>query len=229
MVHKNVNIELTAKLVRQVATSYLSVVFERPANFTFEAGDWMDIELKDTELKGGKTYSFASSPTEPDLYITFREGISPFKRALALVKPGTKLIITQYGNDYGFRLRDNRSSTLIAGGIGIAPFRSMLKEMADTKANNTVQLIYLNKSEDFVFKDELDMWQGSLLNLSIDYIVTKELSRKKREKVLKDKIGNISQQFYIAGPTSMVEVTKSFLRNLGIEERNIKADSFGGY
>ncbi len=229
MVHKDVSIHLVVKSRNNETPGYQSVVFERPVNFEFDSGDWIDIAMKGLDHNGGKTYSLASSPTEQNLRITFREGLSPLKKTLASAKPGDALTITQYGNDYGFQLRANRASVLIAGGVGIAPFRSMLKEMFDQNSKNHVHLIYLNQTADFLFQDELDTWARTLQNLRIDYIPTKELNRKKREKLLTTLINNPNQQFYIAGPTGMVTSTSKLLTSINVHERDIKIDSFGGY
>lgn len=189
----------------------------------------MDIQFEGRELKGGITYSLSSSPTESDLRISFREGISEFKTALQNISPSDQLFISQYGNDYGFQLKQNQSSMLIAGGIGIAPFRSMLKEMYDTSARNDVTLIYLNQNDQFLFKTELDMWAAALPNIQIHYISTKGINRKKREKLILSLIKNINQNFYISGPPGMVEANEHLLIDNGVNVRDIRIDSFGGY
>ena len=229
MVHKNVKIELTVKQLRQDSPECMSVVFERPINFIYEAGDWIDVDFADTSYSGGKTYSLSSSPTESELTVSFREGISPFKKKLQSVQAGDKMYISQYGNDYGFHLNDNRSSVLIAGGIGIAPFRSMLKEMFDMQATNEVQLMYLNKSDDFLFEDELNKWKHSLPTISIEYIATKDLKRKAREKLLHSLIRNSAHNYYIAGPAGMVTQTSTLLEKSGIAAKDIRVDNFGLY
>lgn len=229
VVHKNLRIELIAKCAIDETTNYKSVFFERPVNFTFEAGDWIDLEHEPGGLSGGKTYSLSSSPTEDDLRITFKEGLSGLKRLLGSIEAGQKLYISQYGNDYDFQLRDNRSSVLIAGGVGIAPFRSMLKEMYDNKIKNDVTLIYLNQTNEFLFRQELDAWQAALPKLKVEYLETKALNRKKREKLLLSLIKDASLHYYVSGPPAMVESTEHLLLDNGIPLRNIRIDSFGGY
>lgn len=184
MVTKDQYIKLVVKYLRHEVRDYWSVIFERPIGFMFEAGDWIDIAFNNRSLSGGKTYSISSSPTEADIMITFREGLSEFKRALQTIEPGDEVYITQYGNDYDFQLNKHRSSVLIAGGVGIAPFRSMLKEMADSNNKNDVTLIYLNQNDDFLFRQELHAWSKLLPNIKIEYIVTKDFNRKKREKLV---------------------------------------------
>jgi ferredoxin-NADP reductase len=229
MTVKDQNIKLIVKALEHEVRDYLTLVFLRPAGFDFKAGDWIDVEFSNGPLKGGKTYSISSSPTEADIRITFREGMSDFKGALKNSQLNDELYISQYGNDYNFQLNRNRSSVLIAGGVGIAPFRSMLKEMADNHGANDVSIIYLNQNEDFLFKDELDRWSAELPNLSISYINTKDINRKKREKYIRFLVNDVDQNFYISGPPAMVEANEHLLIDMGVEVRNIRIDSFSGY
>lgn len=229
MVHKGQHIELTVKKRTIDQPGLVSVCFERPANFSFDAGDWIDLQFANTQLRGGITYSLSSAPTEPDLRITFKEGLSEFKRMLQAVTPGERAYITQYGNDYDFNIKQHQSSVLIAGGVGIAPFRSMLKEAFDLDQNNTMSLIYLNQTSEFLFAEELNTWADALPGVTINYIVTKELNRKKREKHLLATAGPINQNFYISGPPAMVENTEHLLIDHGVSIKKIRIDSFGGY
>lgn len=105
----------------------------------------------------------------------------------------------------------------------------MLKEMSENHDANAVHLIYLHQNEQFLFKHELDEWAQALPNLTISYIVTKEINRKKREKLILSLIKNYNQNFYISGPESMVENTEHLLIDAGVQIRDIRIDSFGGY
>lgn len=230
MVHKNVKINLLVQRVELITNDCMSVYFQLPIGFDYDPGDWIDINFHEGNPSGGITYSLSSSPTEDLLAVTFKIGISPFKRRLQSLKPGDEMYISQYGNDYGFRLKDNRSSVLIAGGIGIAPFRSMLKEMSDTRSMNDVQLLYLNKGPVYVFAEEINLWQQCLSNLKVRYVDTKELNRKKREKLLTSMINKDAHHYFIAGPEGMVEAVEHLLiDDMGINPKDIRIDSFGGY
>lgn len=230
MVHKNLSIRVIVRHAEFIQNAYMSVYFERPISFEYEPGDWVDLNFHDGNPSGGITYSLASSPTEETLCITFKIGISPFKKRLQSLKPGDELYISQYGNDYGFHLKENRSSVLIAGGIGIAPFRSMLKEMSDTHTNNDVQLLYLSKEQPYLFAEVIDAWQKQLPNIDVRYIDTTKLNLKKRSKLLKETINKKAHHYFIAGPEGMVEATEHLLIDeLGISPKDIRIDSFGGY
>lgn len=229
MVNKDVKIHLIVQRTVSISDTCMSVYFTRPVGFDYEPGDWIDLNFYDGNPRGGITYSLSSSPTEDTLAITFKLGISPFKKRLQSLTPGLEMYISQYGNDYGFHLKENRSSVLIAGGIGIAPFRSMLKEMSDTSNKNDVQLLYLNKETSFVFAEEIDVWQKQLHGLTVHYIDTSQLSRKKREKLLTGLIDKNAHHYFIAGPEGMVEATEHLLIDMGTPLKDIRIDSFGGY
>lgn len=226
---KNQSIELTVLKRELELENYWSIYFTRPIGFVFEAGDWIDIAFKNQQFKGGVTYSFSSSPTESELRITFRHGVSQLKKALQSLNPNDKLYITQFGNSYKFQLKKNQASVLIAGGIGIAPFRSMIKEMYDQRDNNEVTLIYLSQTQACLFNDELTVWQKQLPNLTIEYIYTKDLNKKKRQKLMTSLIKTTDQNFYISGPPAMVEDTEHLLIDLGVKIQDIRIDIFGGY
>jgi ferredoxin-NADP reductase len=226
---KDQHIKLVAKEAKLEQPGFWSVYFDRPPGFAFEAGDWIDIQFENRVLNGGITYSISSSPNDNYLQITFREGISEFKTALQSIAGGEQLYISQYGNDYDFQLKKNQSSVLIAGGVGIAPFRSMLKEMYENHDKNKVSLIYLHQNEQFLFKKELDNYLRVLPNFTVSYIITKDINRKKRQKLILSLIKDYSQNFYISGPESMVENNEHLLIDAGVQIRNIRIDSFGGY
>jgi ferredoxin-NADP reductase len=203
-------------------------VFERPRGFDYEAGDWVDLAF-DGDLRGGRTYSLSSSPTEPELMITFKQGQSEVKRALAGAAPGDRVGVTAFGNDYEFQLAEHRDSVLIAGGVGVAPFRSMVKEMVDAGRSGSLRLVYLNATDDFLFEDELDAWCSELPDARVDYIVTQGVKRKDRERMLRDIIPVTAHLYYVAGAEGMIESTEALLDTMGVDHDDIRIDSFEGY
>ncbi len=228
MPHQYVDIELTVKQVRAETPQHLSVIYERPRGFDYEPGDWVDLSFG-SELRGGRTYSLSSSPTEPDLMITFKEGLSEIKQALAGSTPGDTATITAFGNDYEFHLDEHRDSVLIAGGVGVAPFRSMMKEVVDRRRSGSLEMVYLNQTDDFLFKDEFDAWQRELGEARLHYVVTKGLKRKDRERMLRDIIPVTAHHYFIAGPEGMIDSTEALLDTMGVDHDDIRIDSFGGY
>lgn len=227
---EDLNIPLRVKELRRESADCLSVIFARPPGFSYNAGDWMDIRFLSADLVMGRTYSFASSPTESDLRTTFKRGVSPFKRALEAVSPGDTLLITQHGSN-GF-LHDRRCPALfIAGGVGITPFRSMIREAIDTGADMAMTLIYENHTDDFPFKAELDAWAAAVPAFTVQYVPTGRHGRLTPQtlRTLLLSCSRVPHMSYIAGPPRMVEQTEEMLVALGVEKAAIKTDSFRGY
>ena len=224
----DLNIPLKIISKEDIAEGYLQIIFEKPQGFIYTPGNWMDIRFPVPKFPVGNTYSFASSPTESILMIAFKKGLSPFKKALENVKIGDTMLITQYGSN-GFLLNKKYQSLFIAGGIGITPFRSMIKEAIDTNSKTPITLVYLNHTVDFPFKQELDLWQEDYPLLQIHYIPTQTVGRVSKEK-LQTLIPNIFDYMnYVAGPPGMVNNTKKILLELGVQEKDIQLDSFEGY
>lgn len=224
----DLNVRLTVQELRSEADGYLSIVFAHPPEVKYGPGDWMDIRFPTPQFPVGKTYSFASSPTEPDVLITFKVGVSAFKRKLATVQPGDEMLITQYGSN-GF-VHDRRSpSVFIAGGVGITPFRSMIKYAMDTHHGTAITLVYLNHSNDFPFKHELDEWQRSAPSLHVHYVVTERDGRLTAGTLRRIAPEITDTRVYIAGPPSMVNATTKRVVTLGIPREAIRVDSFDGY
>ena len=226
----DLNIQLRVTERREESWDCLSLFFERPRGLEYQPGDWMDIRFPTPEFPVGRTYSFASSPTEPSLRITFKKGVSPFKRRLERAAPGETMLITQYGSN-GFRLDRRFASVFVAGGVGITPFRSMLKELVDTGANIPITLIYQNHTDDFPFKHELDNWTHAYPSLTTRYVATKadgRVTQQTLQRLLPD-LAERQPMSYIAGPPGMVERTERLLAALGIAADDIKTDRFDGY
>lgn len=223
----DLNVPLIVKN-KYISADYGIIVFEKPRGFIFEPGNWMDIRFLSANLAIGKTYSITSSPTEPDIMIAFKKGMSNFKNELEKTQIGDTMFITQYGSN-GFLLNKKYQSLFIAGGIGITPFRSMIKEVIDTKSTVSINLIYLNHTEIFPFKEDLNNWLQQYPYLQIHYIVTEKEGHitKERIKTLVPTITDFMN--YVAGPPGMVTNTKSMLLALGVSKEDIKTDSFDGY
>jgi ferredoxin-NADP reductase len=223
-----VDVPLVVTARRDETPDHVSVVFARPPRFDFAAGDWIDLAFKQ-ELSGGRTYSLSSSPTEPDLVITFKVGQSGIKKTLQTATPGDTYRITAFGNDYDFSLRRHRRSVLIAAGVGVAPFRSMVKEMYDASSTDTAHLVYLNRTPDFLFREELDHWCSQLPGVTISYVVTADMKSKERRRLLAATVGDAVHLYYVAGPPAMIEATETILMDAGVDHDDIRIDAFGGY
>src|SRR5690349_15824858 len=104
----------------------------RPEGFAFAAGQAVNLTLVDppeTDAKGSsRTFSIASGPSESTLQIATRMRDTAFKRVLGSLAPGAALKIRGPMGKFILPEDPSRPVVLLAGGIGITPFMSMLRE-----------------------------------------------------------------------------------------------------
>lgn len=187
-----------------------------------------------------RAFSLSSSPSEPGfISVTCKISDTPFKQALSRLKPGETAHV--YGPLGHFLFDPARPSVYIAGGIGITPFRGMLRFAHDTKNPIERRLLYSARTpEELVFRSELDALSRSSPNLHVQYTVT----RPKESAVAWDgRVGRIDVEwireasenierprFYVAGLPEMVEETVPLVRDsIGVPEDDILFEMFRGY
>ena len=206
-----------------------SFLFEKENGLTWKAGQHGLFTITHKKIKNPiRPFTIASAPTENMVRLTMRISDQPsdFKKAMLELEQG--MHVKMSGPVGGFYLKDNSPLLLIAGGIGITPFRSILKQLEaeENGRDNKIHLLYLDSNKSFIFKDELD---GITDNTSIG--VTYLDSRDELHQEI-DKFSNLyknSGKYYIAGPKPMVDAISTYLLNNNIPKRNIKKDAFFGY
>jgi len=225
---------LTITQVKKETKDTYSIIFEKPKNFQFYPGQYLDITLnlsfpRKRESIQSRIFSIASSPSEDFLMITYKLGITPYKKFIENLKPDDTV---ESSHPAGTVVIDDSSPiVMLAGGIGIAPHRSMIKWAVDRNLNLPITLIYSNSDEDFIYKKELDSWLKVYPKLTIHYIVTSQNGRLNQTKFtsLYPKPYTLNPIFYLAGPPAMVDEFENILLNLGVDSTNIRTDRFDGY
>lgn len=206
-----------------------SLIFEKSKGFSFYPGQYLDVKLpisdRNGDTKSGDTRAFtiSSSPTEPFLMITPKQGLSNFKKALEKLNIGNTISTSHPVGT--FTLDESSPAIFIAGGIGITPFRSIIKYAYDQNLTTPITLIYSNSDQNFLFKNELDQWRKLYPKLKIIYHNT---SINGHLTSLPD-INYHSPIYYLAGPPKMVDDFEKILLEIGIDEVNIRYDRFDGY
>lgn len=202
-------------------------VFEKEKNLTWEAGQHGLFSITHKKVKNPtKPFTIAAAPSENVLKLTMKINDKPsdFKKAMLELKQG--MTIGMSGPLGSFNVNDDRPTVLIAGGIGITPFRSIVKKIeAEGKGNKKpIHLLYMDSEKSYLFKDEIDANNASISTTYLD-------SRDNLHQEI-NKLANLYQnngQYLIAGPKSMVDSISSYLQNNSISKKNIKKDAFYGY
>ncbi len=216
-----------------------SFYFTSDEEFKFEAGQYIYITLPKLnypdERGDTRHFTISSSPTEGNIIrITTRiREESGYKKTLDELPIGT--IIEGRGPQGLFILPKDKSPEtshiFLAGGIGITPFRSMIKYNMDNNLNLNIHLIYSNSNSDFIFKDELTKWQKECENLKIDFIDT-SISDHIDATKLSSLLNNppfLNPNFWVVGPNAFVNAMEETLETMKIPEDSIKTEKFTGY
>ncbi len=216
--------------IRKITPGVESFIWDKPAGFSFYPGQYLDYKLPISDPNGDtRAFTISASPTEDFLMLTTREGQSVFKKKLFALKPGETIDSSHPAGT--FILDETSPAVMIAGGIGITPFRSMIKYAFDKKLTTPINLIYSNSDDDFPFGEELKTWQKSLPNLKIQWINTSQEGLLDKEKLqqLFSKYNIQNTIYYLAGPPKMVDSFDQILQSLDIDKTNIRYDHFDGY
>ncbi len=241
MVEPNPRYSMKLKEKRQLSPDIICFVFEATPKPVFTAGQFLEWTLPhpnsdDRSIR--RWFTISSSPTEDEVLLTtrFAEKGSTFKTTLHSLKIGDT--ITASGVEGDFVLPDDKSRPLvfIAGGIGVTPFRSMVKYLLDSGEKRLITLFYaVNSEADLVYMDIFEQ-AVQTMDMKIIPIVSEPSASWKGhrgrldKKIIKDEVPELgSPLFYVSGPEPMVEAVEKILRSIGVERNQIQQDFFPGY
>jgi ferredoxin-NADP reductase len=204
-------------------------LFEKEKDLSWEAGQHGLFTIIHKKIKNStRPFTVASAPTENVIRLTMRISDNPsdFKKSMLELKEG--MTIKMSGPVGNFNIKDKNPTLLIAGGIGITPFRSILKQI-EAEGNNVekqIHLLYLDSKKSFIFKDELDAIVNNS-SINVTYLDSRDDLNQEMDKFIA--LNKNNGHYFIAGPKSMVDSTSIYIQNQNVPKRNIKKDAFYGY
>jgi ferredoxin-NADP reductase len=174
-------------------------------------------------------FTISSPPYEREIAITTRftdKNGSSFKDALKNLNPGNT--IEADGPKGKFVIDDtSKKAVLVAGGIGVTPYHSMLLQMDHDGQPINADLLYANRDQNFVFDDEFRQLEKKHPNFHVHKFVGDRHIEKADIKPYADNHDNI---IYLSGPEPMVEnYEKILIEVLGLPEERVRTDFFPGY
>lgn len=213
------------------AEGVYSYLFTIPKKFKFKPGQYMQwtIAHNKTDARGNRRYlTIASSPTEPGLMFTIKQTPSKqsaFKAQLDKLKAGDNMLAGHLEGDFTLPKDQSKKIALLAGGIGVTPFRSMVKYLIDSKQQRDVALIYsTNSPDEIAFEKLFNSAEGSGFYAS--YVTRGRIDELKIKQLLPD---YRQRQFYVSGPYGFVNAVDTALLRLGVPSSEIVTDYFPGY
>ncbi len=227
-----------------VAEGTMAFHFEKPRDFQFTPGQYVDMTLEnppETDAEGNiRSFSIVSAPFEDRVTIATRMRDTAFKRVLKSSPLG--LLVKIDGPMGSFTLHKNASkpAVFLAGGIGVTPFVSILRNAAHEKLPHKLFLFYSNRRpEDAAFFSELERLQGA--NPNYRFIPSMSEMQKSQQKwtgetgfinsaMLTKSLPELNGPiYYIAGPPAMVTAMREMLVSAAVDEDDIRTEEFAGY
>jgi len=235
---------ITLKEIRDVADGTRLFIFDKPEEYTFKAGQYVAMEVPkmediETDKRGLiRSLSLSSAPCESELYFAMRHGDSSFKQTCWKLLPGSTVVITKA---VGFFIlpgeEDTRPRVFLAGGIGVTPVRSILKQAEHEKSERDFTFFYSNRfTKDAAFNEEIK--NIKLAHLRFVTVLSKSEEpcageNDERgyicEETLKKYIQDIPDcLYYIVGSPQFSEAVENVLTDLGVPKEQRHMDPFTG-
>ncbi|HET7673044.1 MAG TPA: FAD-dependent oxidoreductase [Candidatus Saccharimonadales bacterium] len=176
------------------------------------------------ERKNRRWFTLSSSPTERLASITTKLDPvrkSSFKTALSGLKSGDIISGHMPMGDFVLPKDETLPLVFVAGGIGITPYRSILKYLLDTGQRRNITLIYsISAPDELAFADLIE-------KSGVEFI--RHIGRLKAKDILAYIPVDNRQVVYISGPENMVETLQNDLIGLGVDKFQIRSDFFHNY
>jgi ferredoxin-NADP reductase len=227
---------------------FITFHFEPDEEIEWQPGQYLRyrIEKPDHDERGeNRFFSIASAPFENRIQLTTRftsEKGSSLKQILQGFQIGDE--VEAFGPMGHFTAEEaEQELVLIAGGIGITPFRSILLDLDHQGKDIKATLLYASRTGEVVFKKELEELAKKHPQFKIYYIISNEPATEtqisENIKILPGKIDAAliksliidlqSSITYISGPESMVMDLERVIWDMGIPKGQTKRDYFSGY
>lgn len=232
---------LTLKYKEQLADNIYEFNFHSFEKLEFKPGQYLEWTLAPNaaDSRGNRRFfTIASSPTEKLVKVGVKvpSQASSFKQELLKLEPGQKIFAASLAGDFTLPENKLEKIVMIAGGIGITPFRSMIKYLLDKAEQRDVILIYsASRQEELVYQD---LWkEATKIGLrTILLCGSNETSPKKTafktgrisKKLIEQEIPDWHERiFYLSGPSALVNDYKNLLRKMRVKK--IVTDYFPGF
>jgi predicted ferric reductase len=219
----------TIHAITQETHDTFSILFKKPKGFEFNAGQFCFLRIEGKGLHARHPFTISSAPHEDLVRFTIKDS-GRFTKYLWTCDVGDELIVE---GPFGvFTPSDDEPLVCIAGGVGITPFMSIVKQRAQQKSTQPVHLIYASKTvQDMIFFNELEQLTQHM-PLKITYILSEETtvpspyrSGRIDTRLLNEHL-NPDAAYYICGPQSLRTSVMTALKKLGIPHRAMHYENF---
>ncbi|MDI6830149.1 MAG: FAD-dependent oxidoreductase [Actinomycetota bacterium] len=204
----------------------------------FRAGQYINLFVEVGGVRTSRPYSISSAPGKPYYDITVRRKAGGFVSPFLLDELAVGEVLESTGpcgNFYYEPLTDGSDLVFLAGGSGVTPFMSMMREAAEKGLPLRIHLLYGSRDpEDIIFRGELARLGAEHDNLDIDFIISEPgedwgglcgfIDAEMISGVLD---GVEGKTFYICGPAEMYPFCEAALEALRVPRLRVKKEAYG--
>lgn len=215
-------------------TCALGLLLRSPARIPFTAGQFVNVVVPGTDMV--RSYSLANAPDDSgriDLIVK----VLPRGAFSGLLASGLGVgdSLTLHGPLGELRLRlSHRRVLMVAGGSGLAPFLSILRNLERRKRPREIDLVFGARTRaDLYLVEELEKLPATLPGFRfLPAISEPDTSPWNGDRGLVTEV--ISRRYtsldgydaYLAGPPAMIEASIPMLTRLGVRPANVYFDAF---
>jgi ferredoxin-NADP reductase len=234
-------IRLQVSEIREETPSAKSFRLVSPDGYLppFQAGQYINLFVDVGGVRTSRPYSISSPPNQSGYYeIAVRKVEDGFVSdyLLETVKVSDRLESTgPTGNFFYNPLFHGNDLVFLAGGSGITPFMSMIREVTDRGLSRKIHLIYGSRNpDDIIFGEELQEKARLHENFKLTSVISEPPEGFEgftgfiSAKLMKDVLGEVrGKTFYICGPEAMYTFCLPELLKLQVPARRIRTEVFG--
>jgi glycine betaine catabolism B len=233
-------LNLTVAEVTQETATAKSIKFVSEDGFLppFQAGQYINLFVETGGIRTSRPYSIASSPTQTGHYeITVRRVEDGFVSNYLLdeLTHGNKLRSSAPSGNFHYNPHFHGDKlAFIAGGSGITPFMSMIRELADKNLDRRLHLFYGSRVEDdVIYKNELDRIAAIHRNFTWDLVISEPAPSCNKLRgfinagLIRERLKGLDCTFYVCGPETMYNFCLPELTKLSIPARKIRVEVMG--
>lgn len=235
--------KLKLNSIKKEANNIYSFLFEPSQKINYLPGQYIYLTipwLKNDYRGFTRHFTLSSSPTEKYIQVTTRvRENSEFKIQLTKLKKGDEIEANGPTGTFILDEKEPGNHFLIAGGIGVTPFRSAIKYCVDKSILNlNIHLLYSVKDlDEGAFIEELNKYSQNNENIKIDITLTQNypgdwngfkgrIDEKMINKLVKDREIN---KYWLCGPPNMISAMEEILIGMNIKSDKIISEKFTGY
>ncbi|MBU2549107.1 MAG: 2Fe-2S iron-sulfur cluster binding domain-containing protein [Proteobacteria bacterium] len=205
----------------------------------FQAGQYVNLFVEIDGVRTSRPYSIASPPNQTGYYeLAVRRVPDGFVSSYLLdeVRVGAELAGSgPAGNFYHHPVFHGRDLVFLAGGSGITPFMSMIRETTDRGLDRRIHLFYGSRiPEDVIYKDELEERAARHDHFRLHTVISEPPPgyTGRTGFLTADLLSDLAapagdKTFYLCGPEVMYRFCRAELDKMGVAPRRVRSEGYG--